>query len=55
MGLEEIIPAIGLIAVIILVLPGFINSNSQKKTFTKNLGIWGIIILVVMVILYSII
>ena len=31
MDLEEIIPAIALIAVLILVLPGFISSNSEKE------------------------
>ena len=52
MGLEEVIPAIALIAVLILVLPGFISSNLEKKLFIRNLSIWGIIILAVMVILY---
>ena len=52
MGLEEIIPAIALIAVLILVLPGFISSNLEKKLFIRHLSIWGIIILAVMVILY---
>ena len=52
MGLEEIIPSIALILVLILVLPGFIKSNLNRKAFFKNLSIWGIIILAVMVILY---
>ena len=52
MGLEEIVPSIALILVLILVLPGFIKSNFKKKVFFKNLSIWGIIILAVMVILY---
>ena len=51
MDLEKIIPAIALIAVLILVLPGFIKSNFRKKLFFKNLSIWGIIILVLMIIL----
>ena len=54
MGLEEIIPSIALILVLVLILPGFINSNFKKKVFFKNLGIWGIIVLVLMIILYSI-
>ena len=32
MGLEEIIPAIFLIAVLILVFPSFIETNSKKET-----------------------
>tara|TARA_B100001996_G_scaffold352148_1_gene312669 strand:+ start:374 stop:541 length:168 start_codon:yes stop_codon:yes gene_type:complete len=54
MGLEEIIPSIALILVLVLILPGFIKSNSKKKVFFKNLGIWGIIVLVLMIILYFI-
>tara|TARA_Y200000002_G_scaffold294722_1_gene249061 strand:- start:224 stop:391 length:168 start_codon:yes stop_codon:yes gene_type:complete len=54
MGLEEIVPAIALIAVLFLVLPGFISSNSKKKLFFKNLSIWGIIVLLVMVLTYLI-
>ena len=54
MGLEEIVPAIALIAVLFLVLPGFISSNSKKKLFFKNLGIWGIIVLIFVIILYFI-
>tara|TARA_B100001769_G_C22034903_1_gene556108 strand:+ start:35 stop:202 length:168 start_codon:yes stop_codon:yes gene_type:complete len=54
MSLEEIVPAIALIAVLFLVLPGFIRSNSKKKLFFKNLSIWGIIVLSVVLISYSI-
>ena len=54
MGLEEIVPSIALILVLILVLPGFIKSNLKKKVFFKNLSIWGIIVLVLMIFLYFI-
>ena len=46
MGLEQIVPAIALIAVLILVLPNFLRSNSEKKQLFKNLSIWGVIVLV---------
>ena len=52
MGLEEIIPSLALIAVLVLVLPGFIKSNIKKKVLIKNLSIWGIIVLSVVVVLY---
>jgi purine-cytosine permease-like protein len=52
MGLEEIIPAISLIAVLILVLPAFIRSNSKLKQFLTNLSIWAIIVLAVMIVSY---
>ena len=54
MGLDKIIPLIALILILILILPGFIKSNFKKKVFFKNLGIWGIIVLLLMIILYFI-
>ena len=55
MDLEKIVPVIALISVLILVLPGFVNSNSEKKIFFKNLSIWGIIIFTVVILLILII
>ena len=49
MGLEEIVPSIFLIAVLILVLPAFLKSNSKLKRFSKNLTIWAIIVLAVVI------
>ena len=54
MDLEQIVPAIALSAVLILVLPNFLRSNSEKKQLFKNLSIWGIIVLVVVVLSYLI-
>ena len=54
MGLEQIVPAIALIAVLILILPNFLRSNSEKKQLFKNLSIWGIIVLVVVILSYLI-
>ena len=54
MGLEKIVPAISLIAVLILVLPTFLKSNSKLKQFLTNLSIWAIIVLAVMIVSYLI-
>jgi len=54
MGLDEIVPAISLIAVLILVLPAFLKTNSKLKQFLTNLSIWAIIVIVVMIFLYLI-
>ena len=54
MGLEQIVPAVALIAVLILVLPNFLRSNSEKKQLFKNLSIWGIIVLIVVILSYLI-
>ena len=37
MDLEQIIPALALLAVLILVLPGFIETNLKKKVFLSIL------------------
>ena len=55
MNWEQIIQAISLIAVLILVLPAFLRTNSKLKQFLTNLSIWAIIVIVVMVVLYFII
>jgi len=55
MNWEQIVPAISLIAVLILVLPAFLRTNSKLKQFLTNLSIWAIIVIVVMVVLYFII
>tara|TARA_Y100000590_G_scaffold159187_1_gene182609 strand:+ start:164 stop:331 length:168 start_codon:yes stop_codon:yes gene_type:complete len=54
MNLDQIVPAISLIAVLILVLPAFLRTNSKLKQFMKNLSIWAIIVIIVMVLLYLI-
>ena len=54
MALEQIVPAIFLVAILILVLPGFLSSNLKAKLFIKNFFIWSIIIATVVVVSYSI-
>ena len=54
MNWDQIIPAISLIAVLILVLPAFLRTNSKLKEFLKNLSIWAVIVMVVMIVLYFI-
>ena len=54
MGIEEIIPAIFFIAVLILVLPSFLTSNSKLKIFIKNLSIWSVIVVFVVIVSFLI-
>ena len=54
MNLEQIIPAVFLIAVLILVVTGFIRSNSKPKQFIKNLLIWSVIVLSIVLVLFLI-
>ena len=50
MELEEIVPAIFLIAVLFLVLPEFLITNSKLKQLIKNLFIWSIIVSFVVIV-----
>ena len=54
MEISQIISAIFLIAVLILILPSFLSTNNKVKQFIKNLSIWAIIVLVIIVIIYLI-
>ena len=47
---NQIMSAVFLVAVLALVLPGFL-SNNRMKQFMKNLSIWAIIILIIIVII----
>jgi len=49
MGLDQIVPAIFLILVLILILPSFLKSNSKTKLFLKNLFFWSVIVGLVMI------
>ena len=51
METEQIVSAIFLIAVLILVLPAFLSTNNKIKQFLKNLSIWAIIVLIIIVII----
>jgi len=51
METDQIMSAIFLIAVLVLILPAFLSTNNKIKQFLKNLSIWAIIVLVIIVII----
>ena len=51
METEQLMSAIFLVAVLILILPAFLSTNNKIKQFLKNLSIWAIIVLVIIVII----
>ncbi len=51
METEQIMSAIFLIAVLVLILPAFLSTNNKIKQFLKNLSIWAIIVLIIIVII----
>ncbi len=50
--MDKLLSVIFMVGVLILVLPGFLNSNSQLKQFLKNLSIWVIVVLIILIIVY---
>ncbi len=54
MNLDQIVPAIFMVAVLILVLPSFLRTNTKLKQFLTNISIWAIIVSFVMIVLYFI-
>ena len=54
MDTDQIMSAIFLIAVLILILPNFLSTNNKLKEFLRNLSIWAIITLFIIVIIYFI-
>ena len=51
METEQIMSAIFLIAVLILILHGFLSTNYKLKEFLRNLSIWAVIVLIIIVII----
>ncbi len=54
MQTDQIMSAIFLIAVLTLILPSFLSSNNKLREFLRNLSIWAIITLVIIVMIYFI-
>tara|TARA_Y100001958_G_C21040042_1_gene409970 strand:- start:389 stop:556 length:168 start_codon:yes stop_codon:yes gene_type:complete len=51
---SQIMSAVFLIAVLALVLPGFLSTNNKFKQLVQNLSIWSIIVFIIIVIIYLI-
>ena len=54
METDQIMSAIFLIAVLALILPGFLSTNNKIKQIMKNLSIWTIIVIIIIVVIYLI-
>jgi len=50
--MDKLISVIFMVGILLLVLPGFLQSNSQLKQFLKNLSIWIIIVFLILIIVY---
>jgi hypothetical protein len=50
--MDKLLSVIFMVGVLLLVLPGFLQSNFKLKQFLKNLTIWIIVILIILFIIY---
>jgi hypothetical protein len=50
--LDQLLPVVYMIGVLLLVLPAFLQSNSKLKQLLTNLTIWIIVILIILTIIY---
>jgi low affinity Fe/Cu permease len=50
--MDKLLSVVFMVGVLLLVLPGFLKSNSQLKQFLKNLSIWIIVILTILLFIY---
>jgi len=50
--MDKLLSVIFMVGVLLLVIPGFLQSNNKLKQFLKNLTSWIIIILIILLIIY---
>jgi len=50
--MDKLLSVIFMIGVLLLVLPGFLQSNIQLKQFLKNLSIWIVVVFIILIIVY---
>ena len=50
--MDQLLPVVYMMGVLLLVLPAFLQSNSKLKKFLTNLTIWIIIVLIILTIIY---
>ena len=50
--MDQLLPVIYMIGVMLLVLPAFLQSNSKLKQFLTNLAVWIVVVLIILTIMY---
>jgi len=50
--MDQLIPVVYMIGVLLLVLPAFLQSNSKLKQLLTNLTIWIIVVLIILTFIY---
>ena len=50
--MDKLLSVLFMVGVLFLVLPSFLQSNSQLKQFLKNLSVWIIVVFIILTIIY---
>ena len=50
--MDQLLPVVYMIGVLLLIIPTFLQSNSKLKQFLTNLTIWIIVVLMILTIVY---
>jgi len=50
--MDQLMPVVYMIGVLLLVLPAFLQSNSRLKQLLTNLSIWIIVVLIILTLIY---
>jgi hypothetical protein len=50
--MDQLLPVVYMIGVLLLVLPAFLQSNSKLKQLLTNLTVWIVIVLIILTIMY---
>ena len=50
--IDQLLPVVYMIGVLLLILPTFLQSNSKLKQLLTNLTIWIIIVLIILTFIY---
>ena len=50
--IDQLLPVVYMIGVLLLVLPAFLQSNSKLKQLLTNLTIWIIVVLIILTFIY---
>jgi len=53
--MDQLLPVVYMIGVLLLVLPAFLQSNSKLKQFLTNLAIWIIVVLIIYTLVFFLI
>jgi hypothetical protein len=50
--MDQILPVVYMVGVLLLVLPAFLQSNSKLKQFLTNFTVWVIIVIIILTAIY---